>query len=276
MSGASDKSTLAELQNADGSHSTHRVVSQQDWFKERVALLQEEKEAIKRQDKFRERQRGLAWAKVEKRYTFTTPEGDVSLSDLFGDHSQLFVKHFMMGPQQDWQCAGCTLEVSHVDGLLDYFEHHDMSYVAVARAPIEEIEAVRNKMGWKFKWVSSSKSDFNYDFHISFRPEELKAHKATYNFQEFDPKEMKDLSGNSIFFKDEQGQVFHTYSTFGRGGEQFLGIYGFFDLLPRGREENGPAHSLPDWAGFKTQDIHNGKLPANGANHVSGCDCTKS
>jgi predicted dithiol-disulfide oxidoreductase (DUF899 family) len=276
MSGASDKSIVAELQNADRSRSTHRVVSQQDWLKERVTLLKEEKEAIKRQDEFRERQRDLAWVKIEKEYAFTTAEGDVPLADLFGGHSQLFVKHFMMGPKQDWQCPGCTLEVSHVDGLLDYFEHHDMSYVAVARAPIEEIEAVRSKMGWKFKWVSSSKSDFNYDFHVSFRPEELKAHNATYNFREFDPKETEDLSGNSIFFKDEQGQVFHTYSTFGRGAEQFLGIYGFFDLLPRGREENGPNHSLPDWAGFKTQDIHNGKLLANGANQMFECGCAKS
>ena len=113
-----------------------------------------------------------------------------------------------------------------------------MSYVAVARAPIHEIEAVRRKMGWHFRWVSSGGSDFNYDFAVSFRPEEVEAGKAYYNYREFDPQESFDLSGNSIFYKDLQGQIFHTYSTFGRGGEQFLGIYAFFDLLPKGREEN--------------------------------------
>jgi predicted dithiol-disulfide oxidoreductase (DUF899 family) len=237
----------------------HRVVTDEEWLEARRALLHEEKEAMKRHDEFTKRQRELPWRRITKDYVFTTTRGDVSLGDLFEGRTQLFVKHFMMGPDQDWQCPGCTLEVSHVDGLLDYFEHHDMSYVAVARAPINQIEAVRLKMGWKFKWVSSSKSDFNYDFHVSFRPEESANHRAIYNFREFDPKGSEDLSGNSIFYKGEDGQVFHTYSTFGRGGEQFLGIYGFFDLLPKGREENGPAHSLPDWASFKTKDIHNCK-----------------
>jgi len=242
--------------------SRHRVVSNEEWLEARRALLREEKEAMKRHDEFTKRQRDLPWRKVEKSYIFATTAGDVSLCDLFEGRTQLFIKHFMMGPDQDWQCPGCTLEVSHVDGLLDYFEHHDMSYVAVGRAPIAQIEAVRRKMGWKFKWVSSSNSDFNYDFHVSFRPAELANHRAIYNFREFDPKESEDLSGNSIFYKDKRGQVFHTYSTFGRGGEQFLGIYGFFDLLPRGREENGPTHALPDWASFKTKHIHNyPKLP---------------
>jgi predicted dithiol-disulfide oxidoreductase (DUF899 family) len=247
------------MENNDPVLSSHRVVSDEEWLEARRELLREEKEATKRHDELTKRQRELPWRKVEKSYLFTTTAGDVSLSDLFEGRTQLFIKHFMMGPGQDWQCPGCTLEVSHVEGLLDYFAHHDMSYVAVARAPIDEIEAVRRKMNWKFKWVSSSQSDFNYDFHASFRPEEIANHRATYNFREFDPKETADLSGNSIFYKDKSGQVFHTYSTFGRGGEQFLGIYGFFDLLPKGREENGPAYSLPDWASFKTLHIHNCK-----------------
>lgn len=235
----------------------HRIVSDEEWLEARRALLREEKEAVKRQDEFTKHQRELPWRKIQKDYTFQTPTGTESLSGLFGKHSQLFIKHFMMGPDQDWQCPGCTLEVQHIDGLLDYFDHHDMSYVSVARAPIDQIEAVRQKMGWKFKWVSSSGSDFNFDFHVSFRPEERAIHRAIYNFREFDPKDSEDLSGNSIFYKDKDGQVFHTYSTFGRGGEQFLGIYGFFDLLPKGREENGPTHSLPDWTSFKTNNIHN-------------------
>jgi predicted dithiol-disulfide oxidoreductase (DUF899 family) len=156
------------MKNNDSAVSQHCVVSGEEWLEARRALLSEEKEESKRRDEFTERQRGLPWRRVEKNYIFTTPRGDILLGDLFEGRTQLFIKHFMMGPDQDWQCPGCTLEVSHVDGLLDYFEHHDMSYVAVARAPIDQIEAVRRKMGWKFRWVSSSKSDFNYDFHVSF------------------------------------------------------------------------------------------------------------
>src|SRR6202163_2335145 len=224
----------------------HPVVSQGEWNNARLALMKREKQLMKLNDELAAEERALPWVKVEKKYFFNSGKGKVSLSDLFEGRSQLFVKHFMMGPHQDWQCPGCSLEVDHVGGLLVHMEHHDMSYVAVARAPIGEIEAVRKRMGWKFRWVSSFKSDFNYDFRVSFRPEEIKAGKAYYNYHEFDPKGTSDLSGNSIFYRDKTGQIFHTYSTFGRGGEQFLGIYGFFDLLPKGREENGPNHSLPD------------------------------
>jgi predicted dithiol-disulfide oxidoreductase (DUF899 family) len=245
---------------APSSPATHEVVSQEEWLRRRRVLLEEEKMASKRGDELSRKRRALPWVKVEKNYVFTGLQGEVSLANLFASHRQLFVKHFMMGPNQDWQCPGCTLEVAHVEGLQEYFEHHDMAYVAVARAPIEEIEAVRQKMNWKFRWVSSFNSDFNYDFHVSFRPEERAAHKGLYNFVEFDPKDTEDLSGNSVFYKDDRGQIFHTYSTFGRGGEQFLGIYGFFDVLPKGRAENGPTHSLPDWAGFKTRGIHNREL----------------
>jgi len=123
-----------------------------------------------------------------------------------------------------------------------------MSYVAMARAPLDEIEMVRKKMNWHFNWVSSDQSDFNYDFHVSFRPEQIAAGKAIYNFTEFNPGETADLSGDSVFYKNANGEIFHTYGTFGRGGEQFLGIYAFFDVLPKGREEYGPTHALPDWA----------------------------
>jgi predicted dithiol-disulfide oxidoreductase (DUF899 family) len=259
----SREATRKQQENQTPQHDAIRhpeIVSREEWLRRRLVLLQEEKNESKRHDALGERKRALPWVRVEKQYVFTAPEGNLSLADLFGNHNQLFIKHFMMGPNQDWQCPGCTLAVSHVDGLLEYFEHHDMSYVAVARAPIEEIEAVRRNMNWKFRWVSSSKSDFNYDFHVSFRPEERQKHKAIYNFREFDPKDSEDLSGHSVFYKDETGQVFHTYSTFGRGDEQFIGIFGFFDVLPKGREENGPTHSLPDWAGFKTHDIHNRQL----------------
>jgi predicted dithiol-disulfide oxidoreductase (DUF899 family) len=171
----------------------HKVVSEAEWTKARIALMDEEKRLMKLHDEFVAKKRALPWVKVEKDYVFTTREGRQSLTELFGPHSQLFIKHFMMGPNQDWQCQGCSLEADHVKQLLPHFAHHDMAYVAVSRAPLEKIEAVRKKMDWDFKWVSSQGSDFNFDFHVSFRPEEIAAHKAIYNFREFDPEDMTDL-----------------------------------------------------------------------------------
>ena len=147
----------------------------------------------------------------------------MTLTDLFKGHRQLLIKHFMMEPKQEWQCEGCSLAMDHINGLLPHFEHHDLSYVAVSRAPIEEIEVVRKRMGWKFCWVSSYKSDFNYDFHVSFRPDEVKAGKTIYNFREkkIGP-ETYTLSGHSVFYKNAKGEIFHTYGAFGRGDEQFM------------------------------------------------------
>ena len=227
----------------------HPVVSPEEWVKQRLTLMEKEKQHSRGGDELAAQVRALPWVKVEKNYIFTSPQGDVTLADLFKQHRQLLIKHFMMEPGQEWQCEGCSLAVDHIDGLLPHFEHHDLSYVAVARAPIAEIEAVRKRMGWKFCWVSSYKSDFNYDFHVSFTPNEVKAGKATYNFREqkIGP-ETYTLSGHSVFYKNAKGEIFRTYGTFGRGDEQFMGIYRFFDVLPKGREEYGPMHGLPDWA----------------------------
>jgi predicted dithiol-disulfide oxidoreductase (DUF899 family) len=225
----------------------HPVVSQEEWLRQRVALMEKEKRYVREGDALSAEVRSLPWVKMEKDYIFTSPGGDIPLKDLFKGRSQLFLKHFMMEPGQTWQCEGCTLESNHIDCLLRYFEKHDMAYVAVSRAPIEEIEVVRERMGWKFCWVSSFKSDFNYDFHVSFRPEEAAAGKTTYNFREkkIGP-ETFTLSGHSVFYKNAQGEIFRTYGTFGRGSEQFMGIYGFFDVLPKGREEF--VQGLVDWA----------------------------
>ena len=145
----------------------HPVVGREEWNEARLALMKREKQLMKLNDELTAEKRALPWVKVEKQYFFNSRKGKVSLSDLFEGRSQLFVKHFMMGPQQDWQCPGCSLEVDHVAQLLEHFEHHDMSYVAIARAPLDEIEVVRKKMNWHFNWVSSGQSDFNYDFQAS-------------------------------------------------------------------------------------------------------------
>jgi len=177
-----------------------------------------------------------------------------------------------MGPGQAHQCVGCSFEADHVEGALPHLENHDLSYAAVARAPIEEIEALRKRMGWRFTWVSSYRSDFNYDFNVSFTPEQMAAGTASYNFRQGDPG-MEDLSGNSVFFQDDAGQIFHTYSVYGRGGEELLGAYMYLDMTPKGRNENGPYHSLGDWVRPRNMYGKGGMVEGNGRYHPAGCGC---
>ena len=185
----------------------HRIVSRDAWLAARTNLLAKEKEFTRQGDQLNEERRALPWVRIEKDYVFDAPSGRVTLSELFNGRSQLFIKHFMMGPGATHQCVGCSLEVDHVEGILEHLENHDVSYVAVARAPIEEIEVVRTRMGWHFPWVSSYHSDFNYDFNVSFTPAQLAAGNAYYDFQQSNPG-VEDLSGDSVFFKDERGRFF--------------------------------------------------------------------
>jgi predicted dithiol-disulfide oxidoreductase (DUF899 family) len=252
----------------------HPVVSREEWLRTRVALLEREKEHTRQRDDLARTRLELPWVRVEKDYVFDAASGQLTLSDLFAGRSQLFVKHFMMGPGQAGQCVGCSLEVDHVEGLLEHLNHHDISYVAVARAPIHEIEAVRRRMGWRFPWVSSYRSDFNYDFHVSFTPEQMASGRAFHNYRTDDPG-VPDLSGDSVFYKDDAGQVFHTYSTYGRGGEEFLGIYRILDVMPKGRNENGPYHALTDWARPRNLYGEGGMVEGNGRFHRADCGCTK-
>jgi predicted dithiol-disulfide oxidoreductase (DUF899 family) len=252
--------------------STHRVVSREEWLDAREALLAKEKELTRRRDQLAAVRRALPWVRVEKQYVFDAPQGPVTLADLFDGRSQLFVKHFMMGPGQVSQCVGCSLEVDHLEGVLVHLQNHDVSYVVVARAPIEEIEAVRQRMGWRFPWVSSYRSDFNYDFHVSFTPDELAAGRAFYNYEYGNPG-LEDRSGDSVFFKDEVGRIFHTYSTYGRGGEEFLGIYRYFDSTPKGRSEEGPYHTLADWVRPRNTYGQGGLVEGSGRYHRPACAC---
>ena len=173
-------------------------------------------------------------------------------ADLFDGRSQLFIKHFMLAPGQTGQCVGCSFEVDHLEGILAHLENHDVSYAVVARAPIEEIEAIRKRMGWRFTWVSSYHSDFNYDFNVSFRPHDVAAGHAYYNYGYTNPG-LEDRSGDSVFFKNDAGDIFHTYSTYGRGGEEFLGAYRYLDVMPKGRDENGPTGASPTGSGSRRQ-----------------------
>ncbi len=254
----------------------HKIVTREEWLASRTALLRKEKELTRRRDELSRERRELPWVKVEKEYVFDAPEGKVTLADLFDGRSQLFVKHFMMGPGASTQCVGCSFEVDHVEEILAHLQNHDVTYAAVARAPIEEIETVRRRMGWRFPWVSSYRSDFNYDFNVSFTSEQIASGRAVYNFEKAPEwaAGLHDLSGDSVFFKDGSGRIYLTYATFGRGGEEFLGAYRILDVMPKGRDENGPHRSLGDWVRPRNMYGKGGMVEPNGRYHQSGCACT--
>jgi predicted dithiol-disulfide oxidoreductase (DUF899 family) len=223
-----------------------KVVSRAEWLAARRQLLAREKELTKARDELSRQRRELPWVKVEKPYAFDGPNGKETLADLFGGRSQLLIKHFMFGPGWKEGCVGCSFEVDHIGGALKHLQNHDVTYVAVSRAPLQEIEAFKQRMGWSFKWVSSFGSDFNYDYHVSFNQDDLARGKVYYNFAMCDT-EMEELSGRSVFYKDEAGDVFHTYSAYGRGTEELLSTYVVLDLMPKGRNETGPNYNLTDW-----------------------------
>jgi predicted dithiol-disulfide oxidoreductase (DUF899 family) len=235
-------------------------------------LLEEEKALTRHRDAVAALRQALPWVRMEKDYVFDGPQGKLRLADLFQGRSQLHVKHFMMGPGARHQCVGCSLEVDHIIGILPHLENHDVSYAVVARAPIGEIEAVRQRMGWPCLWVSSYHSDFNYDFGVSFRPDAA-ATRAEYNYRPVSQEiaDIQDLSGRSVFYRNEAGEIFHTYSAYGRGGEDTLGIYGILDCMPKGRNETGPYHSLTDWARPRDRYGKGGFVEGNGRYHASCC-----
>jgi predicted dithiol-disulfide oxidoreductase (DUF899 family) len=222
------------------------VVSHDEWLKARTELLRREKKLTRAHDALNQARRALPWVKLEKDYIFDTTDGPRSLAGLFDGRSQLIVQHFMFGP--DWKegCVGCSFKSDHIDGTLAHLEAHDVSFLSVSRAPLAEIEAFRKRMGWRFRWVSSSANDFNFDFHVSFTQAEAAAGRVHYNYAE-QPYNGSEGAGVSVFFKDEQGSVFHTYSAFGRGDETLVTAYMYLDMTPKGRNEHGPNGNLMDW-----------------------------
>lgn len=216
----------------------NRIVSRDEWLSARKALLTHEKEATHLRDKINAERLALPWVKVDKNYMFETPTGQKSLAALFDGRSQLVVYHFMLGP--DWQagCPGCSFLSDHLDGTLPHLNHHDVTLVAVSRAPLSKIEAYRRRMGWGFPWVSSAGSDFNFDYHVSFTADDLEKGDVVYNFETIPAKNANDeLPGLSAFYKDDSGAVFHTYSSYGRGPEELIGTYMILDRAPKGRNE---------------------------------------
>jgi predicted dithiol-disulfide oxidoreductase (DUF899 family) len=214
------------------------AVSREEWLTQRKALLAQEKELTRMRDEVAAARRAMPWVKVEKNYVFDAPEGRVTLAGLFDGRSQLAVYHFMLTPGKDHICPGCSFIADHIDGARQHFEQADLSFAAISRAPLSQILPVKKRMGWQFRWVSSNGNDFNYDFGVSFTPEQFKSGAATYNYRPLTSGSMTDLHGTSIFAKNEQGEVFHTYSTYSRGDEMVLGAFHWLDLTPKGRNEN--------------------------------------
>jgi predicted dithiol-disulfide oxidoreductase (DUF899 family) len=223
------------------------VVSREEWLAARKQLLAKEKELTHLRDEINAARSKLPWVRVEKEYAFEGANGRETLAQLFGGRSQLIIYHFMFGPEWKEGCVGCSFLADHLDGALIHIQNHDVAYVAVSRAPWSKIEAFQRRMGWRFKWLSSFGSDFNYDYHVSFKPEEVARGEVYYNFEMQKPHG-EEQHGLSVFYKDEDGAIFHTYSSYARSGENYLGAYQLLDVTPKGRNETGPNFAFPDWA----------------------------
>jgi predicted dithiol-disulfide oxidoreductase (DUF899 family)/DNA gyrase inhibitor GyrI len=221
----------------------HNLVSSEEWLKARKAFLAKEKEFTRQRDELSRLRRELPWERVDKNYVFETADGKQSLADLFKGRSQLIVYHFMLGPGWEAGCPSCSFLGDHFDGQIVHLNARDVTFLVVSRAPLAEIEAFKRRMGWHFNWVSSFGSDFNYDYQASFDPDDLAKGEVYYNYnkQGFGATEGP---GASVFHKDKTGSVFHTYSTYGRGLDIFLGVYNFLDLTPKGRDEEGLQFSM--------------------------------
>ena len=215
----------------------HKVASREEWSKARQELLAKEKKLTHERDALAAERRALPWVKVEKNYVFDSPSGKKTLAELFDGRSQLIIYHFMFGP--DWKegCPSCSFNMDHTDGALVHLAQRDVSFAAVSRAPLAKIEPFKKRMGWKFNWVSSYGTDFNYDYHASFTPEQIAQGKVEYNF-DLVAFPSAEAPGVSVFYKDNDGNIFHTYSAYARGSENTMNTYNYLDYVPKGRDED--------------------------------------
>jgi predicted dithiol-disulfide oxidoreductase (DUF899 family) len=230
---------------AEVSTANHPVVSRELWVAERKKLLAREKEATRLHDQVAAERRALPWMRIEKDYVFDTPAGPRKLAELFQGRRQLIVQHFMLGPDWEQGCPSCSFMADHTDGMNVHLAQRDVTLLAISRAPLPQIERFRRRMGWKFDWVSSVASDFNFDFRVSFTPEEVASGELQYNYGPWHIMS-EELPGISVFYKDDAGDVFLTYSTYGRGVEVMMGTYRMLDLTPKGRGEHDGVYKM-DW-----------------------------
>jgi predicted dithiol-disulfide oxidoreductase (DUF899 family) len=222
--------------DAESDLKKHTLVSREEWLAARTALLAKEKEFTRLRDELSRQRRALPWVRVEKPYVFDTPRGTRTLADLFEGRSQLVVYHFMFSPESEEGCKHCSFWADNFNPNVVHLNHRDVSFVAISRAPLAKIDAFKKRMGWSFTWVSSGEGAFNYDYHASFTPEQIKSGRVFYNYETTNMG-MADREGVSVFYKDEDGAIFHTYSCYARGIDMMNAAYQFLDLVPKGRDE---------------------------------------
>lgn len=215
----------------------NQVVSHEEWLKARLELLAAEKEFTRERDALTRRRMAMPWECVEKSYQFEGPNGALSLADLFDGRSQLIVYHFMLGPDWEEGCKSCSFWADNFNGISIHLNHRDVTFTAVSRAPLARINAYKKRMGWSFPWVSSLESDFNFDYGVSFTAEEIASGETSYNYVR-GKAYGAEMPGTSVFFKNEEGAVFHTYSSYGRGIDLLNAAYNYLDLVPKGRDED--------------------------------------
>jgi predicted dithiol-disulfide oxidoreductase (DUF899 family) len=223
----------------------HRIVSSAEWIEARKQLLAEEKEFNRLRDRLSQRRRDLPWEAVKKEYAFDGPNGKRTLAELFDGKSQLIVYHFMFAPDWEEGCKSCSFWADNFNGIGSHLNHRDVTFLAISRAPLQKLQGYAKRMRWTFPWYSSTGSDFNFDYQVSFTPQQLAAGEATYNYAPLQHN-MSDLVGISVFAKNEAGEVFHTYSTYARGVDMLNGAYHYLDLVPKGRDEGGLKYGM-EW-----------------------------
>lgn len=229
----------------------HTIVSQNQWVAARRRLLAKEKEFLKLRDQLSRERRELPWERIDKQYTFQGPAGAETLADLFAGRNQLIVYHFMFAPEWETGCKSCSFWADNYNAIVAHLNQRDVSLAAVSRAPLAKLQSFAARMGWNFKWVSAADTDFNYDYQVSFKPEDLAHGTAVYNYASYKGS-ATDLPGFSVFFKDEAGAIFHTYSTYARGLDPMNVAYQLLDLVPKGRDEAGLPHAMA-WVKLRDQ-----------------------
>lgn len=219
----------------------HALVSKEEWLITRRKFLEKEKAFTRMRDELSAERRALPWVQVKKDYLFETADGKMSLADLFGQQNQLIVYHFMFGPDWEEGCPSCSFWADNFDRIVVHLNHRDINLIAVSRASVDQLEGYRKRFGWSFQWASSLHNDFNRDFEVLLTPEEVEQQANKYNFATR-PFPVEEAPGISVFYKNESGEIFHTYSCYARGLDMLNGAYHFMDLVPKGRDED----SLPN------------------------------
>ena len=222
---------------------THRIVSPEEWTRQRRELLAKEKEFTRLRDELSRARRDLPWERVAKAYEFDGPGGKITLADAFDGRSQLVVYHFMFAPEWENGCKSCSFWADNFNGIVTHLNQRDVTFAAISRAPLPKLQAFARRLGWSFKWLSSEGSDFNYDYNVSFRPQDLAGEKGRLQLCAL-AMDMSDLPGVSVFFKDADGAIYHTYSAYSRGIDMLNTAYNYLDIVPKGRDEAGLQHSM--------------------------------